>query len=149
MKVKMIYKLKMLALSSFILTSILGSSVASAANQQNKIYVNGELFQGDVAPVMVKGRILIPVRALSDLQLSFQWDNKSKTATIINSRTKDTLKLTEDKSVAFKNGIAITLDIPVTSIKGRTMVPLRFIAEAFGAEVAMGKKHKCCSCEKF
>lgn len=134
------HKLKRLALSSLLAASLLSySGVISAADQPNKLYVNSQLIQSDVAPVMVKGRILIPVRALASLQLQFQWDNKTKTATIINSKTKDTLTLTENKSVAYKNGAALTLDVPVSSIKGRTMVPLRFIAEAFGAEVQWDK----------
>jgi len=139
MKVKMVFKLKILALSSFVLMSLLTSTLVSAADQQNKIYVNSQLVQSDVAPLMVKGRILVPVRALTDLQLTFSWDNKTKTATIVNSKTKDNLKLTENKLVAYKNDVPIKLDVPVSSIKGRTMVPLRFIAEAFGAEVKWEK----------
>lgn len=43
--------------------------------------------------------------------------------------------LTLGNNVAFIDGKPTTLDAPPATIKGRTMVPLRFIGEAFGAKV--------------
>ncbi len=46
-----------------------------------------------------------------------------------------TIKLVVDSTTAEVNGEEVTLDVPPTVINGRTLVPLRFIAESFGAEV--------------
>ncbi|MEG1538280.1 MAG: copper amine oxidase N-terminal domain-containing protein [Clostridiales bacterium] len=39
------------------------------------------------------------------------------------------------KKTAHVNGQAVTMEVAPVVISDRTMVPLRFIAEAFGAEV--------------
>jgi TolA-binding protein len=46
-----------------------------------------------------------------------------------------TLELWVDKQQAVVNGKQVTLDVPPTVVKGRTLVPLRFIGEALGAKV--------------
>jgi len=46
-----------------------------------------------------------------------------------------TIKLVVDSTTAEVNGEEVTLDVPPTVMNGRTLVPLRFIAESFGAEV--------------
>ena len=41
------------------------------------------------------------------------------------------------------NGSLVQLDAPPTIINGRTMVPLRFVSETFGAEIGWdGKEQK-------
>ena len=39
------------------------------------------------------------------------------------------------KKVARVDGQPVTLDVPATTYRGRTMVPLRFISESMGAQV--------------
>ena len=46
-----------------------------------------------------------------------------------------TLELWVDKQEALVNGKQVKLDVPPTVVKGRTLVPLRFIGEALGAKV--------------
>lgn len=46
-----------------------------------------------------------------------------------------TLELWVDKQEAIVNGNKVTLDVPPTVVKGRTLVPLRFIGEALGAKI--------------
>jgi hypothetical protein len=46
-----------------------------------------------------------------------------------------TINLTIGKEVAYVNNLPIPLDVPAQIIKGRTMVPVRFISDAFQAEV--------------
>lgn len=45
------------------------------------------------------------------------------------------IKMTLNKTTAYLDGKEITLDVPPCTKEGRTLVPLRFIAEALGCEV--------------
>jgi adenylate kinase len=45
------------------------------------------------------------------------------------------IQLTIGKNIAMIDGIPVPLDVPPIILNGRTMVPIRFISEAFGAEV--------------
>jgi len=47
----------------------------------------------------------------------------------------NTIKMTVGDRQVFVNGEPLELDVPPTIVEGRTLVPLRFISEAFGAEV--------------
>ncbi len=40
-----------------------------------------------------------------------------------------------NNTTAYKNGETVTLDVPAKIINGRTLVPVRFIADCFGVEV--------------
>lgn len=46
-----------------------------------------------------------------------------------------TLKLQVDSKTAYINNIEKTLDVPPTVVKGRTMVPLRFVSDGFGSKI--------------
>lgn len=84
-------------------------------------------------PRAENGRVLVPLRAIFEaLDASVNWDDNSKTITAGN---KNSIKLTVGKRTAFINGRAVELDVPAKIIKGRTLVPLRFVSEALGAAV--------------
>jgi transglutaminase-like putative cysteine protease len=56
------------------------------------------------------------------------------TATVIASKGKTNIELTAWGPV-LKNGIAMEIDVPPRIVRGRMMVPLRFVSEAMGAYV--------------
>ncbi|MFB5763631.1 stalk domain-containing protein [Paenibacillus medicaginis] len=85
-------------------------------------------------PVKVKGSVLVPFRALFEaLGAKVKWDGATKTITATKGGT--TLKLTIGSKVAYVNGKAIKLSAAPQLINGVTMVPIRFIGEAFGGMV--------------
>ncbi|MGQ9532394.1 MAG: ABC transporter substrate-binding protein, partial [Desulfotomaculales bacterium] len=47
-----------------------------------------------------------------------------------------TVRLTIGSNVAYVNDRPVTLDVPARIVRGRTLVPLRFVSEALGAQVA-------------
>ncbi|KFN11527.1 copper amine oxidase N-terminal domain-containing protein [Paenibacillus macerans] len=99
-----------------------------------KLYVNGEEPATEVAPIVKDGSTLVPFRAISEaLQAEVTYDPSDKSITV----TKDgvTLKLIINSKTAYKNGVKQTLDAPATVIGGSTVVPVRFIGEAFEATV--------------
>jgi regulator of replication initiation timing len=54
--------------------------------------------------------------------------------TVFASEVKVITMVVDEKEVMI-NGESVFLDVPPTIVEGRTLVPLRFISEAFGAEV--------------
>lgn len=86
------------------------------------------------APVIVKGRTLLPIRAVIEtMGGSVAWNDTARTVTIKLKTT--TIVLTIDKKQATVNGKAKEMDVAPQIINGRTMVPLRFVTEALGAAV--------------
>lgn len=79
-------------------------------------------------------RTLVPLRFIAEtFGATVNWDEGSKTVTITLNHKE--IKLQIGNSTAYINGEEETLDQPPVIINSRTMVPLRFIAEAFGATV--------------
>lgn len=86
------------------------------------------------APVIVKGRTLLPIRALIEtMGGSVDWDANARKVTIKLKNT--TIVLTIDKKQATVNGKVKEMDVAPQIINGRTMVPLRFVTEQLGCQV--------------
>jgi hypothetical protein len=88
---------------------------------------------GGAAPAQVGGRTLVPLRAIFEA-LGAQVEFNSG---VIRAKRGDTnLQLILGSPQASVNGVARALEVPPQSVFGRTLVPLRFVGEAFGAGVA-------------
>lgn len=112
-----------------------------------KIKINGKQMNFDVPPVIENGRILVPMRAIfEELGATVNWDQTSQSIKAGKYDTNITLKI--DDNVSYINGKEIILDVSPTIIDGRTMVPLRFIGEALGAEIKWNEKMKLVSVDE-
>lgn len=100
-----------------------------------KVRVNGKLISFDSQyPLIEDGHTYIPVRAVAEtLGAAVSWDQSSSSATI--SSGSSTILIPTGKDHAFVNGKKTALDAAAIVINNRTMVPLRFITEAFGDTV--------------
>ena len=77
----------------------------------------------------------MPVRGVLEmLGASVSFDNR--TQTVIASTPKMDIQLQIGSRTAVVNGNNVTLDIPAQTIHDHTFVPLRFLGEALGADVA-------------
>ncbi len=124
---------------SVVLAVMMICSIASfAVSAEDKITVtlNGtEIVFADQAPTIVDGRTLVPLRAIFEaLGASVEWNGETRTVTSAKGDTA--ISLTIDTPTLYVNGEAKTLDVPAMIINGRTMVPARAVAEAYGVEVA-------------
>ncbi|WP_338541604.1 copper amine oxidase N-terminal domain-containing protein [Paenibacillus tundrae] len=118
---------------SAMLMSALPTSVMDAAARIS-IYINDAEISSAQAPVMKAGRVLVPLRSIFEgLDAKVQYTNKTKT--IKATRGDQEVSLTLGSKVAYINGEAVALDVPANTIKGSTMVPIRFVSEAFGEKV--------------
>ena len=101
--------------------------------------VNGEKREVDpgrtTAPLVINGRTMVPVRTVTEtFGGTAEWNEKEGTVTL--QLDGDTVKLTPGSTEAGCNGKKHTLDAAPAVIEGRTMLPIRFIAESFNFGVA-------------
>lgn len=90
----------------------------------------------DVAPYVKYDRTMIPLRVISEkLGIDVTWVDKEQRIDLLKRNTGDKVQLWIDKTQAMKNDDALTLDVAPEITGGRTFVPLRFVAEVFGAKV--------------
>lgn len=98
--------------------------------------VNDKIVTLDVPPFIdaKTNRTLVPIRFISEaFGADVQWDDFSKTVTVtINDKI---VKLQVGNNQATVDGNTVSLDQSPVIIDARTFVPIRFISEAFGAEV--------------
>jgi len=99
-----------------------------------KVMVNYKTVNFDVDPVIENGTTLVPMRAIFEaMGADVTWDGDTKTA--IAKKDNTTVILPIGSLTPMINGEPYQLTVPAKTINNRTMVPLRFIGEAFGAEV--------------
>ena len=103
--------------------------------QDITVTLNGQAIDfADQAPEIVEGRTLVPLRAIFEaLGASVEWDQATKTVT--SSMDDVTIKLTIGDNTLYRNDEGVTLDVAAQILNGRTMVPARAIAEAYGVGV--------------
>lgn len=105
------------------------------------VTLDGEALRFDVPPVLENERVLVPMRAIFEaLGSKVDWDGASRTVTATAGADPSTglsrlLKLTVGQKTAYLDGRPVELDVPARMVKGRTLVPVRFAAEALGAQV--------------
>ena len=99
-----------------------------------KVLVDGQPVAFDVPPAIAGGRVLVPLRGVFErLGAVVAWDNR--TQTVLAQRGATSVALTIGAAQAMINGQPAALDVPPMLIGGRTMVPLRFVSQALGANV--------------
>lgn len=109
-------------------------SVNKKPLQQITVYCNGALVEFDQPPIMEDDRVLVPMRLIFEaLGADVIWDDETQMVTAVRDDVRTTLKIGDDK--IYVNDREIQLDVPAKLISGRTLVPIRAISEAFGADV--------------
>lgn len=100
-----------------------------------RVKVNKSQISFDVQPINVNGRILVPLRGVFEsLGAQVSWNPSFKTITAIKNNTTLTMQIGSKSAVV--NGETKYLDQPPQIKNGRTLIPLRFVSEAFGASVS-------------
>ncbi|MGC9089243.1 MAG: stalk domain-containing protein [Caldisericia bacterium] len=101
--------------------------------------VNDREQEIDVPPQIIEGRTLLPIRWVAEpLGATVGWDGVEKKVTVTLKST--TIELWIGKNIARVNGVDTPIDpnnpkvVPMI-ISGRTMLPVRFVAENLGCQV--------------
>ena len=95
----------------------------------------------DVAPKIENDRVLVPMRAIFEaLGAKVAWEEETKTA--VAQKDGMELRIQIDSNIMYKNEQPITLDVPSRLIGDRTLVPIRVVAENFGANVEWDEENE-------
>lgn len=109
-----------------------------------KIFINGQRISPGSAPLIVNGRTLVPIRFIAEkLGYDVQWNDTTKTVTLVSKSGAGNLQFTIGNNVAIRNSSeAIALDVPAKIYSDRTYLPLRAVAEAMNAKVVWNDKDR-------
>ncbi|MCP3746745.1 copper amine oxidase N-terminal domain-containing protein [Paenibacillus sp. A3M_27_13] len=128
--------MKKIFLSSMLtLSMLLTFAVPLFAAPSIQLVINSEVVHSDAPPVSVAGRTMVSLASLKPLKLNLVWNADKKTVTVNAPGAKEKLVLTIGKKEASYGEKTLALDVPAQLNKNRIVVPLRFISEAFKAQV--------------
>ena len=106
-----------------------------------KISVFGREIKNDVAPKIVNDRTMLPIRIVAEsLGGTVTWNGELQRVTI--QKGADVILITIGADTAYVNGTAVKLDAAAFVENGRTYLPLRFVSETLGAQVAWKEAEK-------
>jgi hypothetical protein len=89
-----------------------------------------------IAPQILTGRTFVPIRFISEaFGAEVQWDGQTRTIRIYLPGKEIRITIQISNTTGRVGNKIVKLDAPPQIVGGRTIVPLRFIAEAFGAQV--------------
>ena len=88
----------------------------------------------DVAPSIVNGRTMVPVRFIAEAMDGLvDWNADLQTAYIALNGSMVEMPILSN--VIYVNGETVAIDTPPQIVNGRTMIPLRAAAEGLGLHV--------------
>jgi|GEM_PF-2355717 Copper amine oxidase N-terminal domain. len=88
----------------------------------------------DQKPALVADRVYVPLRGvLEEMGANVKWDAQNQVVTAVKGDKTVRLPAGGQATV---NGDPVEMEAPAYLSNGRVMVPLRFFAETFGADVA-------------
>ena len=116
------------------LISQLNSNPNTIALPANSILLSGQEVKFDAPPIIVNGRVLIPVRSVTTaLGATVTWDDSDQKVIISRNGVVLEFELGDDSMKV--NDETVPLDVPAQIINGRMVVPLRVLVERLGLNV--------------
>lgn len=98
------------------------------------VYLNGEKLSFDVQPQIINSRTMVPMRKIFEsLGTVVGWNNNTQKA--ISVKKGDVVSVSIGGQYLTINGEQKLLDSPPVIISGRTLVPVRAVAESFNCDV--------------
>ncbi len=110
------------------------SSIVAFASNEIKVAIDGEYVKFDVPPQSINNRTMVPLRAIFEaLGAEVEWNNNTQTVTAMKDDV--IVKATIGSTKMYIDDVEKTMDVAPIAIGGRTLVPARFVAEAFDCDV--------------
>ncbi|MEN6328392.1 MAG: stalk domain-containing protein [Syntrophomonas sp.] len=105
------------------------------------IEVNGDPLYSDVQPLLKEDRLMVPIRAIAEsIGAVVTWDENTKRVNFTKNMQNIDFKV--GSSEYQHNGQTNTLETPPLILGGRTLVPLRLVAESMNLTVAWDEVQK-------
>jgi N-acetylmuramoyl-L-alanine amidase len=90
---------------------------------------------------------MLPIRAIAEaLGANVQWDDATQTATL--TLGVKTVKVTIGQNSILVNGQPVAMDTAAAIKDGRTLLPVRAVGEAMGAQIGWDDQTKTVSVNK-
>lgn len=103
------------------------------------VIIDGKGISTDVTPVVKNGRVLVPIRMIAENTGSkVSYEEGSQRILVTSQETE--MALFVGQRFAFVNGKKVGMDTAPLIVRGRTMVPLRFLNQQLGFEVSWDKQ---------
>lgn len=117
-----------------IISLLINTGLARAADGAVYVTLDGRALRLDQPGQVQDGRTLVPFRPIFEaLGAKVSWDARSQSVSA--TRGQDSLLLTVGSRVVEWRGSLIKVDTPPVIVEGRTLVPLRLVAQALGLHV--------------
>lgn len=118
-----------------VIAALIFAAVAVCSAQRIHVQVNGEAVSfPNAQPQYINGRVLVPLRGVFE-QMGASVDWNPQTRMVSANKAGSNVELRIGDRTALVNGGTMNLDVPAMIVNGSTMVPIRFVSEALGAQV--------------
>ena len=120
-------------MAAAVLPDVQGETQEVRTSSDVRLVVNGTSVTADVMPIIINERTMIPARAVFEqLGGTVSWNEAKQQVTVkLNGHT---VVLTILNLNATVDGVVKTMDAVPRLYNGRTLIPIRFVAEALGAQ---------------
>ncbi|MDP2857301.1 MAG: copper amine oxidase N-terminal domain-containing protein [Bacillota bacterium] len=126
--------LRFISVALGLILAVAALPAVPALAQTVRVVVDGQLMRFDQSPIVAGGRVLVPLRGVFEyLGATVLWNPATNVVTAQRGDTQ--VQLAIGSRQATVDGRVVFLDVPATIVGGRTLVPLRFVSEAMGAQV--------------
>ncbi len=123
------------------LIATLGSSCASAKNDEIKVVYDGEAIEFDVQPEIIADRVMVPMRTIFEtFGTKVKWDGETQTVTA--KKKSKTIGMTIGSKDMTKNEETYSFDTAPVIADGRTLVPVRAISDLLELDVEWNDDEK-------
>ena len=125
---------RFLALLMALAVILFTLSLPISASDEIKVMLDGKEISFDVPPQIINGRTMVPIRAVFEaLGATLEWNAATRTA----KATIDdyVVECTIDSKTMTACGEKIEMDVAPLIVDGRTLMPIRYAAEAFSCKV--------------
>ena len=136
--------------AALIITAVISvSAVQAKADTNIKLIVDGRLINMDIQPKIINGRVMAPVRVISEnIGASVGWEDDLKQISVYSHNRYVIMRIGDSNmrygtfsadatgSFFYDTQMVYVLESPPVITRDRTLVPLRAIAEGLGAGVS-------------
>lgn len=130
---------KLLGMLAITTTLVMGCAGLAFGGNITRVYLNNNKLLMTTSPFIKDGTTYVPIRTLSDnIGAKLTWNAADSTFKVVYGIYNVTMRI--NNNTIHINDTARKLSAPAILKNGSTYVPVRFLKEAFGAELSYNQK---------